>query len=145
MPRRVICIISGIVLLVVLTLAVTSYNQRSQFQFRSASNLATALHAFELNRAMRQLPQPASITLATLVQSGYLSPKDARAFQGMEVTFFPVDPTRPQDIVAQMRFADGTICAALADGSAQQLVPASTNATLSPPSPVGNNQPNAKE
>jgi len=63
--------------------------------------------------------------LQDLLQGGYLTTNDVRAFEGMDVIFSTqADVTRPQMILARARMPDGQFICLLADGSVQQFTAA---------------------
>ena len=67
-----------------------------------------------------------SVALQDLVKGGYVSSADAKAFNGMDLKFYPTDGTKnPQATVVLVGMPDGTHWAAFANGSVGQLNSAS--------------------
>jgi len=113
---------SLIAVAVVACIVLTSYWQRQQPVLKDASKFVEAVRAFSRDRTAAGQTLPASVSLRELIGGGYVAASDVRALDGMEVTISLVaDETRPQDILIRVRLPDGSVIAAMADGSAQQL------------------------
>jgi hypothetical protein len=81
---------------------------------------ALAQYTKEL-RAQGAAP-PKSVTLDTLVRSGFLTANDAKPFEGADVIFYTdATDTNPQSLLMEASMADGQVQAVLADGSIQQF------------------------
>ena len=86
-----------------------------------AARLAAAVRSYADTLRTQGKPVPTSVSLEQLVARGLLAPNDVRLFAGLEVTLNPAaDESHPQERLAQVRFPDGAIVEALADGSVQQ-------------------------
>jgi hypothetical protein len=122
--RLLIFIAAAIALAVVVAAAFTTYWQRKQPVFKNAPKLVSAMQAFSQDLARKGQPLPTTVSLRELVSRGYLRADDVRAFEGMEVTIWlRVDETEPEGVVMSATLPDGTVNAALADGSVQQFSP----------------------
>jgi hypothetical protein len=123
MKIRRFIIIAG-VLLVVAALASTAlilHWQHSQSVVRF-HELASAVQSYSRDHISRGQPLPASVTLRDLVSGGYIPTKDVRAFDGLDVAFYPtVSDSDPQAVLVRVRMSDGSQIVALSDGSIQQL------------------------
>src|SRR6267142_5634591 len=119
--RRLLAIVcAGIALVVVLVLAASTYWEHKQKKFENAPRLISALQAFTRDQTTRGRRLPPEISLQDLLQGGYLTTNDVRAFEGMEETFrTQADHSHPQMIFARARTADGQFICLLADGSVQ--------------------------
>ncbi|SRR6266542_544541 len=99
-----------------------AYWQLRQPVLQDPSKLILAVQKFSQDQKAHARTLPATVSLRELVGSGYLTPEDVRAFDGMEVTIsLTADETRPQDILIRARLPDGTVLAGMADGSASQI------------------------
>jgi hypothetical protein len=117
-----ILLIGGIAVLGLLWLALDSYWSRPQPVFQDAPRLVAALQAFSRDRFLHGNKLPSSVSLKELVDGGYLTPNDVRAFEGIEVTFSNVATNQdPHTAMIHARLPDGSVLAVLADGSVQQL------------------------
>jgi hypothetical protein len=86
-----------------------------------ATRLAAAVRSYADTLRTEGKTVPTSVSLDQLIARGLLAPDDVSLFAGLEVTLNPAaDESRPQDLLAQVRFPDGAVVAALADGSIQQ-------------------------
>jgi len=84
--------------------------------------LPAAVHAYVWDLQARRMPVPESVTLEQLVQAGFLRHEDAKAFDGMEVSFaLHPNPDRPQESIIRVRMPNGEQLAVLGDGSVQEL------------------------
>ena len=102
-----------------------------------AAKFASALRAFARDRPAGGQQPPASVSLEELVVGGYLQAEDVRPFKGLAVTLsFAADASHPQSVLVRVKLADGTEMVGLADGSAQQTVPAWLVPTNSAPPPT---------
>lgn len=89
-----------------------------------------ALAAFEDSHQAKGLPLPSSVSLSTLTNQGFLDIAECGPFAGLDVTISLVaDERRPQDVLMQVRYPDGTATVTLADGSVQSI-PAERAAAL---------------
>jgi hypothetical protein len=123
MKKRRLIIIVG-VLVVVAALAGTAlilHWQHAQSAVRF-QELVSVAQGYSRDHISRRQPIPPSLTLHDLVSGGYLPAKDVRAFDGLDVAFYPTaGGNNPQAVLGRLRMADGTQMVALADGSIQQL------------------------
>lgn len=99
--------------------------QKSQPSFRGGLDLVAAAQAYSRDLEERGQPLPASVSLEDLIEAGYLTSHDARAFDGIEVQV-SLEPavtneTYPQSILIQARMPDGTRVVLRADGSVHAL------------------------
>ena len=84
--------------------------------------LVNALAQYTWDLRSRGAPTPPSVTLDTLLKSGYLTPADVKPFQGARVTFYlDASAAYPQSILMEADMPDGTVEAVLGDGSVQQF------------------------
>jgi hypothetical protein len=120
--RRLIVIFGFLIAVAALvSVALVSHWQRSQ-TFKGLPKLVAAEQSYLRDHVSRGQPLPASVTLRDLVGSGYISTNDVRAFDGMEVIFYPTaNNNDPQAILVRVRISDGSQVVVLADGSVQQL------------------------
>jgi hypothetical protein len=92
-------------------------------------NLAKVLAASERYRAELETagrPVPAMVSVAVLLDRGWLRAEDIPGFAGLDVEIaLQPDQTRPQDLLMRARFPDGDELVALADGSVQRVRPSS--------------------
>ena|ERR1041385_1534420 len=122
--RRLIFLFAGIACVVLLSLASSTYWGHKQLAFQNTTQLIAAMQAFSRDQILRGHQLPAEISVQDLIQGGYLSANDVRAFEGMEVMFSTrYDLTTPQCIVARARTADGQLICLMGDGSVQQFSP----------------------
>jgi Flp pilus assembly protein CpaB len=123
MKKRRLIIIAG-VLLMVAALASTAlilHWQHAQSVVRF-QELVSAAQSYSRDHISRGQSIPPTVTLQDLVSGGYLQAKDVRAFDGLDVAFYPTaGGNNPQAVLVRLRMADGTRMVALADGSVQQL------------------------
>ena len=88
----------------------------------NGSKLTAAIRAYSQDRIARKQRMPQSFSLQELVNGGYLSTNEIRALDGLDIIFYSdADETRPQSILAEARFPDGSEEVVLADGSVQQI------------------------
>ncbi len=88
----------------------------------NGDRLVAALAQYAKDLRSHGQPLPSSVTLDTLVGSGYLQPEDAKPFAGVNVIFHSdASEAYPQSILMQAHMPDGTVLAVLADGSVQAL------------------------
>jgi len=86
----------------------------------------SVVEAFVRDQKARGRAVSSAVSLRELVAGGFLRADEAVPFGGMDVTFgVGVDETRPQRIVARVPLRSGTVAVELADGSIQQVTPAS--------------------
>jgi len=120
--RLLVILASALALAAIVYVAVTTYWQRSQPVFRDTPKLISAMLAFSRDLAARGQPLPPTVSLRKLVNGGYISASEVRAFDGMEVTIsLTVDAARPEEILMRVRLPDGSVTALMADGSVQGL------------------------
>jgi hypothetical protein len=120
---------SVIAVLAAVWLALTSYWQHRRFDFNDAPKLIAAMQAYGQNCVAERKPLPPSVSLQELVNAGYLTTADVRAFDGMDVTI-SLRATHPQDELMRVRMRDGTVALLLADGSVSNMPP--TNSVGAP-------------
>jgi len=123
MKIRRLIVIAGFLIAVaaLVSMALVSHWRNSQ-TFKGLAKLAAAEQSYLRDHVSRGEPSPASVTLRNLVSGGYISTDDARAFDGMDVTFYPtVGDSDPLAVLVRVRMRDGVQIAAMADGSIQQL------------------------
>src|SRR5438270_10531887 len=104
-PRSLLVFVAGgFAVAVIIALAASTYWKRKQTPFQNAPKLISAVRAFSRDQAARSRRLPPEIALQDLVQGGYLTTKDVRGFEGMDVTFnTQADDTHPQMILARAR------------------------------------------
>jgi hypothetical protein len=121
--RRLIFIASLLVAAAIVVCVVLVFHwQHSKRVFKNLPNLVIAAQSYSRDHVSRGQPLPSSVSLRDLVGSGYVSAEDVRAFDGMDVTIYPmVGDAYPQSILVRVRMPDGVEIAAMADGSVQQL------------------------
>ncbi len=121
--RRLLALAGSLIAVaVIVCVALTSYWQRQQPVLKDASKLVAAVQAFSRDRTAAGQALPASVSLRELIGSGYVAASDMQAFDGMEVTIsLTADETRSQEILIRVRLPDGSVIAAMVDGSAHQL------------------------
>ena len=92
---------------------------RSTARFPTAlTSLVIAAQGYCRDHVSTKQAFPSTVSLQTLVESGYISARDVRAFDGMNVTIFPTDvDTYPQSKLIDVQLRDGRLVIALADGS----------------------------
>jgi hypothetical protein len=107
--RRLIVIFGFLIAVAALvSVSLVSHWQRSQ-TFKGLPMLAAAEQSYLRDHVSRGQPLPASVTLRDLVSSGYISTNDVRAFDGMEVIFYPTASNNdPQAILVRVRISDGS-------------------------------------
>jgi hypothetical protein len=94
---------------------------QAQSLLKDVTGLTLAAQSYSRDHVSRGQPLPSSISLQDLVNSGYISAADIRAFDGMIVTIYPIDvDTYPQSVLIRMQLSDGRQITAMADGSIQQ-------------------------
>src|SRR5215468_1802783 len=95
--RHLMVALAGVVLVVVVVLAASTYWERKQTPFQNAPKLISALRAFSREQAAGGRQLPSAVSLQDLLRGGYLTTNDVRAFEGMEVRFSTQsDDTHPQ-------------------------------------------------
>jgi len=125
-PRRLLVIIcAGIALFVAVGIGVSAYWEHwehKQTPFQNGPQLITALQGFAHDQVVAGRQLPSEVSLDVLLRGGYLTTNDVKAFEGLDLTFYPqaVD-TNPQMILMRARTPDGQFVCALADGSVQQF------------------------
>ena len=120
--RQIIVIVfSVIAVATAVCLALIAYWQRPLPVLQDGSKLTSAVRAFTQDKLKKGQPMPDTLALRELVSGGFLAAEDARAFEGMEVTFYlSADLTRPKETVIRVRLPDGSQMVMLADGTVQQ-------------------------
>ena len=120
--RQIIVIVfSVIAVATAVCLALIAYWQRPLPALQDGSKFISAVRAFTQEKLKNGQPMPDTLALWELVNSGFLAAEDARAFEGMEVTFYlTADLTRPKETVIRVRLPDGSQMVMLADGTVQQ-------------------------
>jgi hypothetical protein len=96
------------------------YRQYSRTRVDSSVRLAMAVESYSRDYVSRGQRVPSSVTLRDLVNSGYISAKEVRAFDGLEVTMYPTASTDPQAILVRVQMPDGVQYVTRADGSTRQ-------------------------
>jgi len=120
--RFLVIALAGLVLVVVVVLAASTYWGRKQTPFQNAPKLISALQAFSRDQAAGGRRLPPEISVEDLLRGGYLTTNDVSAFGGMDLTSSTqADDSHPQMILARARTPDGQFICLLADGSVQQL------------------------
>ena len=110
------------VITVIACVVVASYWNRGQRVSQDASKVVAAVHAFVRDKSTGGHAMPSSVSLRDLINEGYITTSDVRAFDGMEIAIsLTIDETRPQEILCRARLPDGTVIANLVDGSVLQL------------------------
>jgi len=114
--RRSIFVALGMALV-----AFTACSERKQV-FKDLPGLISAVQGFSQDLAKQGLPLPSSVSLGELVSRGYISTNSVQAFEGLEARIWlSVNPAEPQSVLMSARLPDGSVNAALADGSVQQF------------------------
>jgi hypothetical protein len=95
----------------------TVYQQRTV----DVPRLIVALRTYATETMANGGKLPETVTLEELVRRGHLKSADAKAFEGVQVTFsLAAEEGKPQQILIRARLRDGTEFLQLGDGSAQQ-------------------------
>ena len=111
----------AVTLAAIVTLAVTSCSNREE-HFQDLPSLLSAIQAFSRDLTKQGQPVPPSVSMSELVTRGYISSNSVRAFQGMEARIWlTANPTVLDSVLMSARLPDGSVSAALADGSVQQF------------------------
>lgn len=121
--RALLVPIASVLAVAILTsVGMVGYWQHNQPVFRNAGKVLAATQAFTRHQNAVGKPIPGEVSLSELIKSGYVSPGDVHAFDGMEV-LISLHPSEKQPgcILVSARLPDGTVNALLADGSVQQL------------------------
>ncbi|HEY5040407.1 MAG TPA: hypothetical protein VIK53_00205 [Verrucomicrobiae bacterium] len=120
--RRLIMIAGLLVAVAALASVALVFHWQHSQMFKGLAKLAAAEQSYLRDHVSRGEPSTASVTLRDLVSGGYISTDDARAFDGMDVTFYPtVGDSDPQAILVRVQMRDGVQIALMADGSIAQL------------------------
>jgi hypothetical protein len=110
-------------LAIVASLTLAACSPRNDLEhFQDFPGLVSAMQAFsrDLNKQGRPLPQ--SVSLSELVSQGYISTNSVHAFEGMETkVWLRADMAMMSSVLMSARQPDGSVSAALADGSIQQF------------------------
>jgi hypothetical protein len=115
-------IASSAVLATGIALAVAACSRDHLEHFQDLPGLLSAIQAFTRDLAKQGQPLPSSVSLGELVSHGYISSNSVRAFEGMETkVWLSADPAILDSVLMSTRLPDGTVSAALADGSVQQF------------------------
>ncbi len=85
------------------------------------STLFDAYQLFVQERTQQDLPLPASVSIDTLVQYGFLEEKEVVDFRKVELWLAITNSGLPQDWVMRARFPDQSEVILLNDGSVQQF------------------------
>jgi len=96
------------------------YWQYSRTRINSSARLAMAVESYSRDYVSRGQHLPSSVMLQDLVNGGYISAGEVRAFDGLEVTLYPTVSTDPRAILVRVRMPDGVLYVTRADGSTQQ-------------------------
>jgi len=91
--------------------------QHSRMRINSSVRLALAVESYSRDYVSRGQRLPSSVTFQDLINGGYISVKEVRAFDGMEVTMYPTVSTNPRTVLVRVRMPDGTQYVTMADGS----------------------------
>ena len=90
--------------------------------FEDLPGLLSAMQAFERDVKNQGQPLPPSVSLSELVRRGYISTNSVRAFDGLETkVWLTANLADMNSVLMSARFPDGSVSAALADGSVQQF------------------------
>jgi hypothetical protein len=120
--RFIVYVASAIAVAIIVCVTLTTCWQRKQPSFKDAPKLVAAIQAFSGDLTVRGQSLPATVSLRELVSGGYIAASDVRAFDGMDVTIsLTSDESHPQEILIRVRLPDGSVTAAMADGSVQGL------------------------
>ena len=109
-----------VVAVLMVSTALYFYWQHSRIRVNSSVRLALAVESYSRDYVSRGQRLPSSVTFQDLVNGGYISAKEVRAFEGMEVTMYPTASTNSRTVLVRVRMPDGTQFVTLADGSVQQ-------------------------
>ena len=107
---------------VVAALALTACSQRKGHleHFQDLPGLLSAIQAFSGDLAKHGQAVPPSVSLGELVSGGYISSNSVHAFVGMETKIWLTpNPGTIDSVFMSARQPDGSVVAALADGSVQ--------------------------
>lgn len=92
----------------------------SRTRINSSARLAMAVESYSRDYVSRGQRLPSSVTLQGLINGGYISAGEVRAFDGLEVTMYPTTSTDPRAILVRVRMPDGVLYVTRADGSTRQ-------------------------
>jgi hypothetical protein len=123
MKTRRLIVIAGLLVAVAVFVSVALISHWQHWQtFKNLPKVILAAQTYSQDQVAHGQPLPASVSLRDLVASRYVSAEDVRAFDGMDVTVYPMtNDTDPNSILIRVRMPDGTQIAAMGDGSIQQL------------------------
>ncbi len=117
-----------IFLLVVVILAagawivLTSYWRQGRPAFENTPKLIAAVQAYSRDCTAKKQPLPPKVSLSELVDGGYISKDDVKAFDGMEVTIsLGHDEINSKQVLMRVRLFDGTETALMVDGTVQAV------------------------
>jgi hypothetical protein len=110
-------------LAIVAGLTLTACSQRNDLEhFQDFPGLVSAIQAFSRDLSKQGRPLPQSVSLSELVSQGYISSNSVHAFEGMETkVWLKADMAMMSSVLMSARQPDGSVSAALTDGSVQQF------------------------
>ena len=94
--------------------------EHSRMRVNSSVRLALAVESYSRDYVSRGQRLPSSVTFRDLVNGGYISTREVRAFNGMKVTMYPTVSTDPRTVLVRVRMPDGVLYVTRADGSTRQ-------------------------
>jgi len=94
--------------------------EHSRPRVDSSVRLALAVESYSRDFVSRGQRLPSSVTFRDLVNGGYISAKEVRAFNGMKVTMYPTVSTDPRTVLVRVRMPDGAQYVTTVDGSVRQ-------------------------
>jgi hypothetical protein len=120
--RLIITIVSIIALGALAWFGVMSFLRRDRSPFQDAPKLISGIRTYVSDHKSHGQPMPAKISLQDLVDGGYVSAADVRAFDGMEVTIsLGPDQINSKQVLMRARLLDGSVTALMADGSVESV------------------------
>ena len=129
--RLLIFAVVALAIAVTVCLGFDAYYKRKQPVFKNTPKLFSAVTAFSQDLSRRGQALPAAVSVEQLISGGYLLADDVRAFQGVDVQIWlSGDDLMPDRVLLSAKLPDGSINAALADGSVQQFSPQRFKAQL---------------
>lgn len=94
--------------------------QHTRMRVNSSVRLAMVVESYSRDYVSRGQRLPSSVTFQDLVNGGYISAREVRVFNGMEVKMYPTVSTDPRTILVRVRRPDGTQYVTMVDGSVRQ-------------------------
>jgi hypothetical protein len=114
--QRLMLIVAAVLLM---SAALYFYWQHTRMRVNSSVRLAMAVESYSRDYVSRGQRLPSSVTFQDLVNGGYISAREVRAFNGMKVTMYPTVSTDPRTVLVRVRMPDGAQYVTMVDGSIQ--------------------------